>query len=50
MARLLRYLRITWTSGCVVACLLLVMLWMRSYPILYSVGIRTGSKRRLHLC
>ena len=29
--RLLRLLRIGWSAGCVIACLLLIVLWVRSY-------------------
>jgi hypothetical protein len=29
--RILRLLRITWTAGCAVVCLLLIVLWVRSY-------------------
>jgi len=31
MARLLRYLRITWTAACVIVVVLLCALWVRSY-------------------
>jgi hypothetical protein len=31
MSRSLRYLRITWTVFCGIACVLLVVLWVRSY-------------------
>src|SRR6267378_2351347 len=31
MSRFLRYLRITWTVFCGIACVLLIALWVRSY-------------------
>jgi hypothetical protein len=31
MAKFLRYLRIAWSVGCVVVCVLLIVLWVRSY-------------------
>ena len=31
MPRFLRYFRITWTVFCVIACVLLIALWVRSY-------------------
>jgi hypothetical protein len=50
MPRYLRYLRIGWTALCGIACLVLVVLWVRSYYYSDSVAIpRTTSQRSLDI-
>ncbi len=38
MPRYIRVLRITWTVTCLIACVLLVVLWVRSYSQLYNLS------------
>jgi hypothetical protein len=37
--RILRLLRIGWSAGCVVACLLLIALWVRSYSAIHKADL-----------
>lgn len=53
MSRFLRYLRIAFSGSCVIACVLLIVLWVRSYswidiatgPISATSRAATGSSR-----
>jgi len=40
MAKYLRYLRIAWTVFCGIACVLVIMLWVRSY---WRIDVASGS-------
>ena len=42
-----RKLRIAWSVGCGIACVLLVVLWMRSYWWWEAVGIQLSSMRAI---
>lgn len=44
MRKSLRYLRITWTAFCGIACVLLILLWVRSYWIGDSPSLKCGSR------
>ena len=45
MPRFLRYLRIAFSATCGIACVLLVVLWVRSYWIVDVLEKRTASQR-----
>ena len=46
MSRYLRYLRIAFSATCLIACVLLIVLWVRSYSQLYGLS---NSSRQLSL-
>jgi hypothetical protein len=42
MSRFLRYLRIAFSATCLIACVLLIVLWVRSYWWTYGVNANDG--------
>ena len=44
MKRAFRYLRIVFSATCLIACMLLIVLWVRSYWIHQSIAFRVGSR------
>jgi hypothetical protein len=45
----LRYLRITWTVACGIACVLLIVLWARSYLVTDVIYWRVSQPRTISL-
>jgi hypothetical protein len=44
MAKFWRYLRVTWTAFCGLACVLLIVLWVRAQGYVEGVGISISGK------